>query len=215
MKSWANCDGGRSRNIGWATGGSFGDKRRRGYWPDRASGPISAARPGCVSSTASAAARSLYFVSNPAVQRSHDRDIPGIACGFRTAAKTRTRPSGSPQTPGTLVAGQRADRAGGHVPAVRRADAGLNSLGASGSVFVLFARDAPQVDAAVALSRDGPPHSLSLASRRPRIVDRRALYGVPGDPPAPVTSAPRCGKKVADHEYRLPVTDMAPATTRP
>ena len=134
----------------------------------------------------------LYFVSNPAVQR-----LTATAT-FRVRGKTPELwwPDSGRIEPAAMF------RQCGGLTQVEL------TLEASGSVFVLFRRDTPQVDAAVALSCDAAPLAF-LGEPAAKIVIARALYGVPGDPARTRDVGPKVRQKVADHEYRFPVTDMA------
>jgi hypothetical protein len=134
----------------------------------------------------------LYFVCNPAVQR-----LTATAT-FRVSGKTPELwwPDSGRTEPAAMF------RQCGGLTQVEL------TLDPSGSVFVLFRRDTPQADAAVALSRNGVSLAL-LGEPAPKIVIERALYGVPGDPARTRDVGRKVRQKVADHEYRFPVTDMA------
>jgi hypothetical protein len=107
----------------------------------------------------------IYFVANP---RPHEVKA---ACTFRVSGK---RPElWWPET-------GRMDRAA--VFAERGETTALPlRLGPSESVFVIFRRGAERPDPVAALMRDGKP-VLSAASPTPKVVVKKASYGVIGDP---------------------------------
>ena len=133
----------------------------------------------------------LYFVSNPA------RQTVATTAAFRVTGKTpelwwpdtgRIEPAAMfHQQDGTTQV--------------------FLSLEPSGSVFVVFRRDTPRTDPAVALTRAG--QNVASIAQAVKIVVEKAVYGVPGDPQRTRDVRAKVRKKVAEHEYRFAVHEMA------
>ena len=83
----------------------------------------------------------------------------------------------------------------------------LLPLEASGSVFVVFGRNAAAVDSAVALSRDGQA-LCALGGRAAQIVVTKAVYGVPGDPARNCDVRAKVQRKVDQGNRQLLVSEM-------
>ena len=134
----------------------------------------------------------LYFVSNPAGQK------VTTTAAFRAHGRTPELwwPDSGRIEPAAMFRQQDG------------ATQVLLSLDPSGSVFVVFRRDAPRVDAAVALTRGGQLVA-SIAETSPKIVVEKAVYGVPGDLRRTRDVRAKVRQEVANHDYRFAVADMA------
>jgi hypothetical protein len=109
----------------------------------------------------------LYFVANP-LPMSQD-----VVCEFRVTGKQPELwwPETGEIEPAAIFAEQ-AGTTSVSIP-----------LGPSGSVFVVFREPAGAVASVTRLSRDGKfVHAAAGSEHRPRIVVRRAIYGVMNDP---------------------------------
>jgi len=82
------------------------------------------------------------------------------------------------------------------------------TLGPSGSVFVVFARGAGPQDPVVALTRDGKP-LLATADIAPKIVVKKAAYGVLTDPQRIRDVRGKVQEKVDRGEHSFQVARMA------
>ncbi len=84
----------------------------------------------------------------------------------------------------------------------------LLPLGPSGSVFVVFRDGPPSADSVVGLARDGKP-LFSVLQPAAKIVVRKAVYGVQGDPQRTRDVRQQVQRCVDNGEQTLAVSDMA------
>jgi len=162
---WADCDGKAVVEHRFGQGrmvcGTAPEKllAQGGVPPDFAS----RARLGCIHRVAGDT--DIYFLANP-----QPRDVRA-ACTFRVAGK---RPElWWPDSGRIEPAAVFAEKGGGTSVVL--------TLGPCDSVFVVWRKSSEPFDPVVAVARDGKS-ILSATDRGPKIVVKKAVYGVPGDP---------------------------------
>jgi hypothetical protein len=135
----------------------------------------------------------IYFVANP-----HPRAVTGTAT-FRVTGKV-------PEL--WWPDSGRIERAALHEEK-DGATTVLLPLEASGSVFVVFREAAAGIDPVVTVTRDGSPLLSAERKPAPKIVVRKATYGVPGDAARTRDVRDLAQGKADAGETLFPVTEMA------